>query len=249
MALNDALRELNLVDQQLRGLESRLTGARRYVRAQQAKSDQLLQQKHELAQQLQQTKAHLANVENEVASADARIAHLRDLMNNVKTNKEYSAMLVEVNTLKVDKGKLEEQALELMSQVETLEGEVTAIDQAIAEQAKVQALADADLAERTGEVGDRLEELKAERVEKAKAVPPDALEVFERMADSYDGEAMSPLVEQDRRRMEYLCGGCYMNLPVEMVNKLIRDDELNRCPSCQRILYIEQELRQTMGAK
>jgi predicted nucleic acid-binding Zn-ribbon protein len=204
---------------------------------------------HELAQQLQQTKAHLANLENEVASADARVNHLREQMNSVKTNKEYSAMLVEVNTLKADKGKVEDQAMVLMEQVEKLEGELAEVSAAIEEQAKIQARADADLAERTGEVGDRLDEVKAERQQRAAAVPPDVLEVFERMADSYDGEAMAPIVEQDRRRMEYLCGGCYMNLPVEMVNKLIRADELTRCTSCQRILFIEQELRETMGAK
>ena len=249
MGLNDALRDLYLVDQQVRGLESRLDGARRHVRAQEIKIEQLTQQQGELTNQLKHTQAQSANLENEIAGSDQRISQLREQMNTVKTNKEYSAMLVEVNTLKADKAKLEEQALELMSQVEVFQSEVEHLDCALAEQNRIKDLADKDLAERTGEVGERLSELKAERADKATHVPSDSLEIFDRMAETFDGEAMAPVVEEDRRRMEYICGGCYMSLPVEMVNRLISHDEMVRCTSCNRILYIEQELKEAMGAK
>jgi len=127
MGLNDALRELNLVDQQLRGLESRLSGAKRHAHAQQLKLDQLQQQADELRDQLKHSQANAAGLENEIASADAKINRLREQMNAVKTNKEYSAMLVEVNTLKADRGKIEEQALEEMARADVLRGEVDAL--------------------------------------------------------------------------------------------------------------------------
>ncbi len=247
MGLNEALSELNLVEQQVRGLESRLDGARRMVRAQEIKADQLTQQHHELTSQLKHTQAQAANIENDVKGAEQRIATLREQMNSVKTNKEYSAMLVEVNTLKTDKGKLEEQALELLGQVDQFQSEIDELDKVLADQSKVKAHAEKELADRTAEVGERLAELKLERAEKAKPVPPEVLDIFERMAENFDGEAMAPVVEQDRRRMEYICGGCYMTIPVEMVNRLITQDKLTRCTSCQRILYIEQELKAEMG--
>ena len=249
MGLNDALRDLYLVDQQVRGLESRLDGARRHVRAQEIKIEQLTQQKDELSNQLKHTQAQSANLDNDIAAADQRINTLRDQMNTVKTNKEYSAMLVEVNTLKADKEKVEEQALELMSQIEVFQSEVEHLDKALEEQNRIKDLADKDLAERTDEVGERLAELKTERADKASHVPNDSLEIFDRMADTFDGEAMAPVVEEDRRRLEYICGGCYMSLPVEMVNKLISHDEMVRCTSCNRILYIEKELKEAMGSK
>jgi len=80
-------------------------------------------------------------------------------------------------------------------------------------------------------------------------VPAEALHVFDRLAETYEGEAMAPVIEEDRRRMEYICGGCYMQIPVEKVNLLISSDELVRCSSCARILYVESALKQAMGAK
>ncbi len=56
-------------------------------------------------------------------------------------------------------------------------------------------------------------------------------------------------MEEDRRRLEYTCEGCYIQLPVEAVNKLLtRPNELVICPSCGRILYINDALRDSVGS-
>jgi len=249
MALNDALRQLHTVDQQLRGLESRLEGARRHVRAQQTKLDQLKQQEAELQDQLRHAQTSVASMENEIASADEKIERLREQMNSVKTNKEYSAMLVEVNTLKADRSKLEEKALEEMSRVDALKSELEQVQSKIADQQRIKDHADKELADREAEVGDRLAELKTEREQAASHVPAEALQVFDRLAETYEGEAMAPVIEEDRRRMEYTCGGCYMQIPVEKVNLLVSSDDLVRCSSCARILYFESELKETMSPR
>jgi len=247
MGLNEALRNLYLVDQQVRGLESRLEGAEKRVRMQQVKLEQLHQQRDELASQLRHAEAHAATLENEINSKDAKIAQLREQMNSVRTNKEYSAMLVEVNTLKADRGKIEEQALELMGQIDAYKEQMAALEGQVAEQEKVKELAERELADRHAEVKEQLERVKAERAEAASQIPPEALGAFERLAETYEGEAMAPVIEEDRRRMEYVCGGCYMQIPVEKVNLLLSQDQMVRCSSCQRLLYLEPELKEAMG--
>lgn len=250
MGLNTALRELYLVDQQVRGLESRLDGARKNVRAQQIKMDQLNQQVNELSDQLKQSQAKAGTMENEVNTIDARVTKLRDQMNAVKTNKEYSAMLVEVNTLKADKSQLEEKAFEIMTQVEAQQKQLADLNARCVDQTKIKTLADKQLAERMGEVGEQLAAIQAQRAQAATHVPPDMLAIFDRLADNYDGEAMAAIIEEDRRRLEYTCGGCYMQIPIERVNLLITQDQLVRCSSCQRILYIEPQLKEAMtGSK
>jgi len=249
MGLNDALRELFLVDQQVRGLESRVETARKHVRVQQIKLEQLQQQATELRDQLKHAEAQAHDLENDIATADTRIEKLREQMNSVKTNKEYSAMLVEVNTIKADRSKVEEQALEVMSKVEVLQAELKQLSKAVEDQKKIKELADRDLAERTEEVADRLAELKADRDQAASHVPDEPLQVFEKLNDAYEGEAMAPIIEEDRRRLEYTCGGCYMSIPVEKVNLLMTSDEITRCSSCGRILYMEKQLKEEMGAK
>ena len=247
MTLNDALRQLFLVDSQLRGLDSRLSGARRHVKAQTAKINQLQQQNSELTEQLKQAQAHAATLDNDIAAANQRIDHLRDQMNTVTTNKEYSAMLVEVNTLKADRGKIEDQALEVMGQVDTYKAEFKGLTEAMEEQAKIKQIADQELTERTAEVSEQLDELRRKRDAAAKEIPLDTLQIFDRLAETYEGEAMAAVIEEDRRRLEYVCGGCYMQIPVEKVNKLANGDDVVRCTSCTRILYLESELKEAIG--
>jgi hypothetical protein len=73
-------------------------------------------------------------------------------------------------------------------------------------------------------------------------VPPKARELFERLAEHHDGEALSAITKPDRRREEYMCGACNMELVVDVYNKLHSRDEMFFCPSCRRILYIPEDL-------
>jgi hypothetical protein len=34
-----------------------------------------------------------------------------------------------------------------------------------------------------------------------------------------------------------ICQGCYMNIPPQLWNEIIRSEKVHLCPSCQRILY------------
>ncbi len=248
MSLQEVLRDLFLVDQQVRGLQRRLDGASRHVRAQQIKVEQATRQHEELTQQLRHVKAEEANLENEAATIEDRIQKLRDQMNTAKTNKEYSTFLVEVNTMKAEKGKVEESALELMTKVEQLAAEAQTLAGKVEDQKKVKVLADNELEERRGEVGEQLEILRRKRQDAASRVPDAALSVFEKLADNNDGEAMATVMCDDPRRMEYTCGACYMSIPVERVNQLCTSDELIRCTSCSRILYLDDEARAAVGS-
>ena len=53
---------------------------------------------------------------------------------------------------------------------------------------------------------------------------------------------MSAIAKPDRRREEYLCTACNMELAQDVYNKLRTRDEVVFCPSCRRILYIPENL-------
>jgi DNA-directed RNA polymerase subunit RPC12/RpoP len=73
-------------------------------------------------------------------------------------------------------------------------------------------------------------------------VTPQARQAFERLAERFEGEAMSALTKPDRRREEYACTACNMDLVTDVYNRLHSRDELVFCPSCHRILYIPDDL-------
>ena len=250
MTLQDQLRELFLLDQQVRGLRSRLDAAQRRQDAQKEKLDQLQRHREELQQQVRHHETRGNALEQEAGDVEAKADRLREQMNSVKTNKEYSALLVEVNTLKEQKGKLEEQALEHMNQVEQLTQQLEEVSGRLKQQEKLLEQSAGEVQGAQEQVGGKLDEATRERDEAAEKIPAEARQLFNRLAENYDGEAMATIEEADRKRLEYNCAGCYMQLPIERVNALLkRPDELVTCPNCSRILYIDEQTRSAIGSK
>lgn len=247
MTIHQKLHELFLLDAQVRGLQSRLDAAQRRQNAQQTKLDRLNQQKSELQSQLKQTQAHAATLESESQGIEEKVNKLREQMNTAKTNKEYSAFLVEVNTFKDSKGKIEEDALKHLEEVDRLAAEIKEIEDKAADQQKLVDHATSEVKECRSEVGARLDQLTIERDEAGSALPQPIMQQFMKIAEDHEGESMSQIIEESRRHKEYTCGGCFVMVPIERVSMLMsRPDEVVCCPSCGRILYIEAELKSAL---
>jgi predicted nucleic acid-binding Zn-ribbon protein len=248
MPLQDKLYQLFLLDKQVRGMRGRLDAALRREKVQRTRLDQARTQHRELAEQLKQAQSHAATLENEANAVELRIDKQRQQMNSAKNNKEYSALLVEVNTLKIEKGKLEDTALEHLAKVDEFKKKTEDAATRSVEQEKLVGVAQHEVETARAEVGQQLEELQRQRAAAAQDVAPETRAIFNRLADDYEGEALAPVIEENRRRMEYTCGGCYMGIPAERVNTLMtKRDELVQCPACRRILYLEASLRESIS--
>jgi predicted nucleic acid-binding Zn-ribbon protein len=239
---NVALVKLFLADQQLRAAQAKLDAASKDVRVQKRRVDDLTE-RHKLAHaKLMESRSANAQVELDLKSRDAHIEKLRQQQQNAKNNKEYQAFLIEINTAKVDKGKVEEQLLKLMEAVE--KGQVEEKD--LAAQLEAEKTKHATMQQ---EIGGRLTQLQAEvdsfkpaRQEAWDKVPPKARDLFDRLAEHHEGEALSALYKPNKRNEEYVCSACNMELVTDIYNKLHSRDELIFCPSCRRILYIPEDL-------
>jgi len=247
MSLQEKLHRLFLLDQQMRGLRRRLDAAERRHTAQKRKLDQYETQLAELEAQLQQVKAHVQTLEGEADGVEARMSRLREQINTITSNKEYSAALVELNTFKLEKNKIEEQNLEQMARVEELEAKRAEVATRRDEQRKLVEAAEQEVVAAREEVGERLDAVTAQRAEAAAVIPGETMRTFDRLVAQHDGEAMAPITEENRRRKEYHCGGCYLLVPVERLNSLMMGNEsLITCPSCGRILYLESALGEAL---
>lgn len=247
--INDLL-SLYRIDAQLRGLQSRLSVAGRDHEQQVKRLEQLASQRQNLESLTRQVQATLANLELEAKSLDERSAKLREELNASQTNKQYSAVLNELNTVKTARSDLDTRMMSEMERLETLKADAAALETSVADRIKMRDHAAAQLAERRAEIGDRLAELQKQRDAAASMIPDRALEVFNSMADSYDGEAMAAIEEKDRRNREYACSACNMHLPFEVVSQLTSGgSRLMQCTACQRILFIEEETRGALVKK
>ncbi len=228
------------VDQQLRGLRTRLTAAEGFS-AQQEKLLNDLKTRHAAASaELKKARTKVASDESETATIDARIAKIREQMNQTKTNKEYSAFLSELNSLKEQKDAVETSELSQMQSLETLQKTVDDLTNQINERTAIVDRAKADRQTKHDEIRDRLAELKTQRDSLTAEVAPASLRVLEELIAARGDDAMAPVEVIDRRSHEWNCGACMMALTVETINRLAAGG-MTRCTHCQCVLFTEEE--------
>jgi len=226
------------VENRLRAAQAKLARSRRSVTIQENQVRSLQNALEAKKEECQLTKVQSDRLELELKTRDQEVGKLRASLNAAKTNKEYAAVLTQLNTTRADNSKIETQILELMKAVEVDEGECENIRKQIEEQKQeleqTRQKVDSSVAEHEAEIA----KIQAEWNEAAKAIPRKALDVFKRVADTYDGEAVAMIEQQEGRTAAYSCGGCYMGVPAESVNLLMTKDDIIRCSNCTRILVL-----------
>jgi predicted nucleic acid-binding Zn-ribbon protein len=236
-----SLFKLQEIEHDLRHVRRRLRSKENAVRIVQQKIDQLVVQQKTLTEQIRHQQIQIDEIELERASREEEIQHFRLALNRAKTNKEYAAMLTQINSYKVDNSKLEEQILKIMDGSDAAKVELEKLTAQIEAEQKRRDRAGEANAEEVAKLNKMLADLQGKRDEAAGAVPVDVLRAFDRIAGSRDGEGMAPIELARARGNEYICGGCYMGLSAEHFNALLSKDEIRHCDSCGRILYVAEE--------
>ncbi|MHC4623636.1 MAG: zinc ribbon domain-containing protein [Planctomycetota bacterium] len=229
---------LQSVENRLRAVKAKLARCRRNVIIQENQVRNLQSALETKKEEVQLTKVQSDRLELELKSRDETIAKLRASLNAAKTNKEYAAVLTQLNTTKADNAKIEGQILELMRDIEAEEGECREIQNQIDEQKQKLEQIRKEAEGLATKYEAEIEQIQKEWDEAARTVEEGALQVFERVAETYDGEALAVIEQHEGKTEAYSCGGCFMGITAETVNLLMTKDEIIRCPNCTRILVL-----------
>jgi predicted nucleic acid-binding Zn-ribbon protein len=143
-----------------------------------------------------------------------------------------------LNTTRADNSKIESQILELMKDIETDQTECQKIQQQIDEQKQKLDQVRRESEQLSTKYEAEIDQIQCEWNEAAGRVPVEFLEVFKRVAETYDGEAVAVIEQQGGPTGVYTCGGCFMGVTNECVNQLMTKDDVFRCPNCTRILVL-----------
>ena len=234
----NALVKLQSVENQLRAARAKLARCRRNVIIQENQVRSLQNALEAKKEEIQLTKVQSDRLELELKTRDEAIARLRAQLNVAKTNKQYASVLTQLNTTKADNTKIENQILELMKDIEADEAECQEIQTQIDEQKQKleQIRKEAELSAKKYEA--EIQEIQTEWDRRAQSIPAGPLQVFKRVAETYDGEALAVIDNQEGQTKAYSCGGCFMGITTESVNLLMSKDDIIRCPNCTRILVL-----------
>jgi len=233
----NGLIKLQSIENRLRATKAKLARCRRNVILQENHVRSLQNTLEAKKEEMQLAKVQADRLEMELKSRDDTVAKLRASLNAAKTNKEYAALLTQLNTTKADSSKIESQTLELMKDIEVDEADCGEIKKQIEQQKEKLEQTRREMEAIAVKYEAEIEKIQTEWDKQAESIPVDALEIFRRVAETYDGEAIA-VIEAQNGKTGYSCGGCFMSLPAESANHLMTKDDIIRCPNCTRILIL-----------
>lgn len=239
---NVALTRFYEKDKALRDAEGRLANATRDVRL---GGQRVAAAEAELAAGRHKAIELAAKAQASELDVKARAEHidmLRQRQLNTTEDKAWKALLADINIHKTDKAKAEEAALAAMELAEQQKAQSAALGERLDGERQRLATMQANVEERVRAIQAEVDELRGPRDELAAQIAPDRMAIYKRLAEKYDGEALAPLNKPDARREEYVCEGCYVDQVVDVYNRLHSRDDLVRCTSCGRILFIPADL-------
>lgn len=235
------------VDKEIRGLSSRLNAAEKFLGDQTRQLADISTRISSLQAQLRQLQASANNAEGESRRIEERTGELREKMNEAQTNKEYKALLSEVNNLKEQRSSFDDEAIGHLDKIEQIKAQLVDLESARAEREKVRGVAEQERQQRSDEIAAKLAELRGRRETLASDIPPDALRVYEDLLRQRGEDAMAPLEIVDRRRHEYVCGSSMMSVPVEVASSLMQG-KLTLSPNDGCILYLTEQAEEQLHA-
>ncbi len=159
-----------------------------------------------------------------------KIVKSKEKLASVKTNKEYQALLKEIEDLKTANSKLEDQMLEILEQLDMAEAQLSERKNAFASSKIRVAEEKAAITKAAEEDRTLLAGLQVDFETVLGTVNPGVLKAFQSVRSRIGNLAIASVEDA-------VCAGCHMNIPPQMYIELQRFESLMYCPQCQRIIY------------
>lgn len=225
---------LQKIDNKIYDIENFLSVTPENIRKLQEEFDKKEQELKELSEKLTDAKNEKLQIEKGYEQKKNLLTSAQKKLSSVKNNKEYEAVLKELDTLKKELNNAEYRILELTDIIEDLTKKINDLEN---EYNKTKE----DLQKRksTKEKMDRdkiaeLEKLKNERDEAAKKIKRQLLGKYETIRKARKNLAIVRVENE-------VCTGCYMKIPPQLYVEVKKNIAIHQCPICQRFLYYTEE--------
>lgn len=186
--------------------------------------------------QLSETEKYYSDQKNQLEHEEENVAGAKHKLAQAKNSKEYVAAQRETDSRRESAAGREAEIAKLVEAIEAKK-KVLAERAATVEELKASVEKDHELARvRIAEIEGKIAELRGERDVLARDVKPEVLK-------RYSGIRI-------RRGLAVVgvrsgtCQGCNMNIPPQLFNVLQRGTSIETCPSCHRIIYWEDLMKE-----
>ncbi|HFQ80612.1 MAG TPA: hypothetical protein ENK33_04475 [Desulfobacterales bacterium] len=165
-----------------------------------------------------------------ISDEEERIKDRQSKIMNIQTNREYQSILKEIEDTKLANKQREDELLLLIEQLEALEKKIEEIkNKCAAEEEKIKKDSTA-IEHKASKLEKKKKAIMKARDAQAAKVNKKYLKRYETLKERRSGLAVAGVAAG-------VCLGCNMNIPPQMFNELLREDEILSCPTCNRMMY------------
>ena len=181
-------------------------------------------------EEMQAVQKRQRELEGEIEAAKALAERSRERLSSIKSNREYKALLREIDDGTKRISDMEEEVMEIMTQIEESEKVLAGLKEdkkAVETAAKDE---EAEVVSRSADVKKKLKSFEASRAKICEIVQPEILSRYNLILRSRNSVAMAAVENA-------VCKACHMGIPPQTYNELQVGDRMLFCPHCERILY------------
>ncbi len=168
----------------------------------------------------------------ELSTLEETRKHYQDSLMQVKNQREYAAVLKEIDAAKASIGEHEEAILAGMDEVEKLKQELETRAAHIESERTIVEKERADVEAAAVAAQARIERATAERADIEAELPPSLVASIKRVEESRKGIF---LVKAERES----CSACHVRLRPQVYQEIKQASKIHMCSNCRRYLYVE----------
>jgi predicted nucleic acid-binding Zn-ribbon protein len=154
----------------------------------------------------------------------------KDRLLEVKTNKEYQAMLKEMETIENKNSESEDEIISGLEEIDHMRAEVRAKEKDFETRRSQYEKEKEKMEKEISQLDRDLHDAEKRTDDLRKQIRDELLKRYEMIKGRRNGIAVASVWKE-------VCGGCHMNIPPQMYIELQKSEDLLSCPNCNRIIY------------
>jgi len=228
------LTELQVIDLEIAKLDAEITGEQADLAKKEKAFNERQASIEELKEKIDAAETQRRELEAELADELGRIKERQSKMMQVQTNREYQSLLKEIEDGKKSIKEKEEEIVRIMEASEANAKIKAEQEKLIEEEQKELSEAKAKVDKHAEEIEGKKSKIVVKRDAKAKDIKTPALRKYDMLRTRRNGKAVVGVVNG-------VCQGCFMSIPPQHFNDILKGDRMLNCPTCQRILFYQPE--------
>ncbi len=228
------LTELQVIDLEIAKLDAEIDAEQSALAKREKAFNERQTSTEELKEKIEAAETQRKEIEAVLADELSRIKERQSKMMQVQTNREYQSLLKEIEDGKKRIKEKEEEVVRIMEASEANAKIMAEQESLTADEKKDLAAESAKVKKHAGEIETKKAKIAVKRDAMAKNIKTAALRKYDMLRTRRNGKAVVGVVNG-------ICQGCFMSIPPQHFNDILKGDRILNCPTCQRILFYMPE--------